>query len=74
MSDAYKKVLLPSENWFGEVMMYNLDVVIAVGYRINSYEATQFRICLLWKNSSDCSKLILVAILGSHVQSEENDE
>ena len=28
----------------GEVIMYNLDVVIAVGYRVNSYEATQFRI------------------------------
>lgn len=25
-------------------MMYNLDMVIAVGYRVNSYEATQFRI------------------------------
>ena len=24
--------------------MYNLDVVIAVGYRVNSFEATQFRI------------------------------
>ena len=24
--------------------MYNLDVVIAVGYRVNSYEATQFRV------------------------------
>ena len=24
--------------------MYILDVVIAVGYRVNSYEATQFRI------------------------------
>ena len=26
------------------VLMYNLDVVIAVGYRVNSYEATQFRV------------------------------
>ena len=27
-----------------EVTFYNLDVIIAVGYRTNSYEATQFRI------------------------------
>ena len=32
LSDAYKKILLPSDKWSGEVMMYNLDVVIAVGY------------------------------------------
>jgi len=45
LSDAIKKVLLPSDNSSPvEVMMYNLDVVIAVGYRVNSYEATQFRI------------------------------
>lgn len=44
LSDAHKKVLLPSDKWSGEVVMYNLDVVIAVGYRVNSYEATQFRI------------------------------
>ena len=44
LSDACKKVLLPSDKWSGEVTMYNLDVVIAVGYRVNSYEATQFRI------------------------------
>ncbi len=25
-------------------MLYNLDAIIAVGYRVNSYEATQFRI------------------------------
>ncbi len=24
---------------------YNLDAIIAVGYRVNSYNATQFRIC-----------------------------
>lgn len=44
LSDGYKKVLSPSDKWSGEVMMYNLDVVIAVGYRVNSYKATQFRI------------------------------
>ena len=27
-----------------EVLMYNLDMMIAVGYRVNSFEATQFRI------------------------------
>ncbi len=27
-----------------EVDFYNLDVVIAVGYRVNSFQATQFRI------------------------------
>lgn len=44
LSDAYKKKLLITDKWSGEVIMYNLDVVIAVGYRVNSYEATQFRI------------------------------
>lgn len=44
LSDAVKKNLLPSDKWSGEVLMYNLDIVIAVGYRVNSYEATQFRI------------------------------
>ena len=44
LSDAIRKILIPSDKCSGEVMMYNLDVVIAVGYRVNSYEATQFRI------------------------------
>lgn len=44
LSDAIRKIRIPSDKWSGEIMMYNLDVVIAVGYRVNSYEATQFRI------------------------------
>lgn len=44
LSDAIRKIRIPSDKWSGEVMMYNLDVAIAVGYRVNSYEATQFRI------------------------------
>jgi len=27
-----------------EVLFYNLDTIIAVGYRVNSYRVTQFRI------------------------------
>ena len=30
-------------------MMYNLDAIIAVGYRVNSYQATQFRIWVTTK-------------------------
>lgn len=44
LSDGYKKYLYASEQWSENAAMYNLDVVIAVGYRVNSYEATQFRI------------------------------
>lgn len=44
LSEGYKKYLYASEQWSENVAMYNLDVVIAVGYRVNSYEATQFRI------------------------------
>lgn len=44
LSDAVKKILIPSDKWEDEaVLMYNLDAIIAVGYRVNSYEATQFR-------------------------------
>ena len=42
LSKATKKFLVPSDKWSGEVVMYNLDVVISVGYRVNGYEVTQF--------------------------------
>ena len=35
---------MPDKTQTGEAMFYNLDAIIAVGYRVNSYEATQFRI------------------------------
>ena len=42
MSDCIKKILIPSEQWDEQgVTLYNLDASIAVGYRVNSYEATQ---------------------------------
>ena len=45
LSDAIRKIRIPSEQCEEQgVTLYNLDVVIAVGYRVNSYEATQFRI------------------------------
>ena len=45
LSDAIRKIRISSEQWEEQgVTLYNLDVVIAVGYRVNSYEATQFRI------------------------------
>ena len=45
LSDAIRKIRIPSEQWEEQgVTLYNLDVVIAVGYRVNSYDATQFRI------------------------------
>ena len=45
LSESIKKILIPLDNCDDAgVMMYNLDIIIAVGYRVNSYEATQFRI------------------------------
>ena len=45
LSDAIRKIRIPSEQWDEQgVTLYNLDAVIAVGYRVNSYEATQFRV------------------------------
>lgn len=45
LSEAIRKIQNPSDKWSADsCIMYNLDAVIAVGYRVNSYEATQFRI------------------------------
>ena len=45
LSTAIRKIQIPSEKWDEQgILMYNMDVIIAVGYRVNSYEATQFRI------------------------------
>ena len=47
LSTAIKKILIPSDNCDDTgTILYNLDAIIAVGYRVNSYEATQFRIWL----------------------------
>jgi len=35
---------MPGKTQMQTVMMYNLDAIISVGYRINSHRATQFRI------------------------------
>lgn len=60
LSDAVRKIRIPSDKWQEQgVLMYNLDVVIAVGYRVNSYEATQFRIWAtqMLKESKEISQL-----------------
>ena len=45
LSTAIKKILNPSDTCDeAGTILYNLDAIIAVGYRVNSYEATQFRI------------------------------
>ena len=45
LSTAIRRIRIPSDNCDEQgVQMYNLDAIIAVGYRVNSYEATQFRI------------------------------
>lgn len=44
LSDAIRKIRTPSDKWEEQgVLMYNLNVVIAVGYRVNSYETTRYR-------------------------------
>ena len=45
LSTAIKKILISSDNCDETgTILYNLDAIISVGYRVNSYEATQFRI------------------------------
>ena len=45
LSTAIRKIRISSDNCDEQgVLLYNLDAIIAVGYRVNSYEATQFRI------------------------------
>jgi hypothetical protein len=46
LSDTIRKIRIPSDKWSGEVMMYNLDVVIAVGYResLHTYLAMAYRL------------------------------
>jgi len=45
LSTAIRKIRIPSDNCEETgTILYNLDAIIAVGYRVNSYEATQFRI------------------------------
>ena len=45
LSEVIRKIQIPSEKWDEQgVLMYNMDAIIAVGYRVNSYEATEFRI------------------------------
>ena len=44
LSESIRKIRIPTDNCNDQgVLMYNLDAIIAVGYRVNSYEATQFR-------------------------------
>ena len=45
MSEIIRKIPIISETLTTkDTFVYNLDTVIAVGFRVNSYEATQFRI------------------------------
>jgi len=37
-----------------KIEYYSLDAIIAVGYRVNSYQATQFRICLSGFGGESC--------------------
>ena len=42
MSDAIRKIPILSDKWDEQgVMLYNLDAIIAVDYRVNSYEEAE---------------------------------
>ena len=37
LSEAIRKIQIPSEKWDEQgILMYNMDAIIAVGYRVNS--------------------------------------
>ena len=41
-SEVIRKIQIPSEKWDEQgVLMYNLDAIIAVGYRVNSYNESR---------------------------------
>ena len=42
MSDAIRKIPILSDKWDEQgVLLYNLDAIIAVGYRVNSHEEAE---------------------------------
>lgn len=44
LSDAIRKIQIPSEKWDEQgILMYNMDVIIAVEYRVRGVRGTQFR-------------------------------
>lgn len=37
LSDSIRKIWIATDKWSGDVLMYNLDVVIAVGLKITRH-------------------------------------
>lgn len=53
------------------ILAYNLDIIISVGYRVNSRNATQFRI---WANRILKEYLIKGYVVNQHAKLEQLDE
>lgn len=53
------------------ILAYNLDIIISVGYRVNSRNATQFRI---WANRILREYLIKGYVVNQHAKLEQLDE